>query len=188
MVNKTTNISGDDFKANLITGLTAAYTLAFQRAFTVFINQKSRNYKSIGLNNQVLVVPVNITNTGKTNALNTKYMVNVVYYVQNNNALVKADFAATSINLLSGQEMAQFLNQEVVNQGYAQSVPIVATPVVDNRLWIIGAVIGAIVFVIVLFWIVACFYYTCINPKKNLKTPRARRLTESPSSVSKEND
>jgi hypothetical protein len=153
----------------------------------VFINQKSRSYKSMQINNQVMVVLVNITNTGKTNALNTKYVVNVIYYVQNNNALVKADFAATSINLLSGQEMAQFLGQEVINQGYAQSIPIVMTSVTDNRLWIIGAVIGAIVFVIVLFWIVACVYYTCINPRKNLKTPRARRLTESPSSVSENN-
>ena len=137
------------------------------------------------LSNQVMVNWVNSLNTGKTNALNTKYVVNVIYYVQNSNALVKADFAATSINLLSAQEMAQILGYEVVNQGYAQAIPLVTTSVTDNRLWIIGAVIGAIVFVIVLFWIVACFYYTCINPRKNLKTPRARRLTESPSSVRK---
>ena len=104
------------------------------------------------------------------------------YYVQNNNRLVQATFASDSINLLSDQEMAQYLGQEVITQGYAESRPLKTTSV-DNRLWIIAAVICPVVFLILTFWCVAFIYFKCINPSKRLKKPRARRLSESPNSV-----
>jgi hypothetical protein len=136
------------------------------------------------VSNQIQVNLINATNTGNSNSQNTKWIVNLLYYLRNNNGLVNAEFAANSINLLSGQEMAQHLGQEVTQQGYAQAVPLTTTPQ-ENKLWIIGAVIGPLLFIIIIFWIVACFYYTCVNPKKKIKRPRrAKRLAESPLSVS----
>lgn len=102
--------------------------------------------------------------------------------MQNNNRLVQAEFASDSINLLSDQEMAQYLGYEVLTQGYAESKPP-KTTVADNRLWIIAAVICPVLFLIITFWCVAFIYFKCINPSKRFKKHRARRLTESPSSV-----
>lgn len=176
------NIQSDSFRLNITQSLTNAYIEAFQRSFTVFVNQKTRLHKTLRLNNQVKINLVNITNTGKTNAQNTKYLVSLRYFVQNNNRLVQAEFASDSINLLSGQEMAQYLGQEVLEQGYSEAKPIKSI-VQDNRLWIIAAVIVPVAFLIVTFWIVAFIYFKCINPTKHSRKPRARRLTESPSSV-----
>lgn len=83
--------------------------------------------------------------------------------------------------------MAQYLNQEVENQGYVELKP--REPVaVDQKLWIIGAVLGPLALIFILFWIVLYIYYKCINPKKPLQDSKSKILkNESSPSSSQEN-
>ena len=171
------------FRSDLTRSLTDAYKSAFGRAKAIFFKQGSPN---ANLNQNPLVNIVDVVRTSRTNPENTKNEVNVKYYVTNNNALVQPEFAADSINLLNDQEFAQYLKQEVVDQGYIESNPRPANNE-DKRLWIIAAVLGPLAFLIVLFWLIAFIYYKCINPRrpliKSLKTTQAQRLKESPHSV-----
>ena len=129
---------------------------------------------------------VDIVKTTISNPDNTKNEVNVRYYLTNSDRLIQPEFATDSINLLSDQEISQILKQEVVDPGYIDSNPRTTTND-GQRLWIIGAVMGPLVFLIILFWIIAFVYYKCINPRQPLiekdKSVNSKRLKESPLTV-----
>jgi enamine deaminase RidA (YjgF/YER057c/UK114 family) len=165
-VPKTTNLTTTDFSTNITNGLRVAYSTAFQKAYKVFFNQKSRVVQTPPTFDQIQLTLANINNTGQSSADNTKNLIRLRYYLTTNNDFIQPEFAADSINLLSKQEMAQILGQEVDDNGYIENMPRSAV-VDDKKLWIIGAVLGPIALIIVVFWIIAFIYYKCINPKRS---------------------
>lgn len=169
-------------------GLRNAYFTAFAKAYSIFLNQKSRNLAEPS-KNEIQINIAGISKTGLTNPENTKKEVKLRYLVLNNQRVVDAAFAADSINLISRQEMAQFLysdqlNTEVVDIGYVEVQPYDTESPADPQYWIIGAVLGPIAFLVILFWLIAYLYYRCINPKRNFKKQASRLNNEtSPHSV-----
>lgn len=123
--------------------------------------------------------------TGKTNPENTKNEVKLKYYVLNDNKVINGAFAADSINLISKQDMSRYLNNEIVEQGYVEKAPYKTDGEEDLRLWIIGAVLGPITFIVALFWIIAFVYYKCINPKRKLDKKKGFRLNDESSDTVK---
>lgn len=97
-----------------------------------------------------------------------------------------ATFAADSIQLLSKQEMAQLLKYEIIDLGYVEKKPYSTKELGESKYWIIGAVLGPLIFLVILFWLVAYIYYKCINPKISKDKITTNRLAEesSPNSVS----
>lgn len=135
--------------------------------------------------NDIKIILRNIVPTGQTNPENTKNIVNLEYYLLNRNQLVSPEFASDSINLLTDQEMAQALSNEIETRAYIDTKP--RTPTVnDQQLWIIGAVLGPLLFLLILFWIIFYVYYKCINPRKpsiKSKSQSTKLTAESPTSV-----
>lgn len=165
-VPKSTNLATNEFSNNITLGLRIAYSLAFQKAYRVFFNLKSRVVQQPPSFDQIQLILSNINNTGLATADNTKSLVKLRYYLTSNNEIVQPEFAADSINLLTKQEMAQILGQEIDEKGYIETRPREAV-VDDKRLWIIGAVLGPIALIIIIFWLIAFIYYKCINPKRS---------------------
>ncbi len=161
-----------------------AYDAAFSKANTIF-NQKSSQIKPPGN----ISISINSTTlTGRTNSENTKNVVQLKYYVTDldNRQIFPAVYAADTINLLTSSEMGIYLNYEVDEQGYAEETPRVYSSNTDQKLWIIGAVLGPLTFLIILFWLVAFIYYKCIRPrnKKSKIMEKEKLKNDSPSSVS----
>lgn len=158
----------------IINGLQNCFAAAFNRAQGLFVNKIKRQQAAsiiteVVTPNQIQIVLDNITVTGHRNKENTKNVVNLRYYVINNNSVVNADYAADSINLLDKQEMAQILNQDVEVKGYVEVKPRTSSSQ-DSNLWIIGAVLGPLLFLCLVFWIVLFIYYKCINPRTKQKS------------------
>lgn len=109
---------------------------------------------------------VEIINTGDINSDATKYILKLRYFILSNNQIVSSEYAADSINLLSDQEMARYLNQDIQNQGFVEVKPRQNVET-DQKLWIIAAVLGPILIFIILLWIILFVYYKCINPRPN---------------------
>ena len=184
-MNKNINVSTDTFRSNMTDGLKNAYVAAFNKVNLNFIDKAGRNTPNFA---DIQINMTSITRTGRTNADNTKDFVNLRYFVLNNNQIVPSDFASDSINLLTGQEMAQYLNQEVDDPGYIETRPRTQETQQDQRLWIIGAVLGPVAFLAIVFWLVAFIYYKCINPRKNKDTKaQSKKLTKESPSSSQEN-
>lgn len=80
--------------------------------------------------------------------------------------------------------MSRFLKNEIVDIGYVEKKPYNQSEDEDLRLWIIGAVLGPIAALVILFWIIAFIYYKCINPKRKLDTKTASRLRDDSSDTS----
>ena len=146
-------------------GLRSAYADAFQKSYKVFANKNAFYQTTPPTADQIQLVLSSINNTGLVNVDNTKNLVSLRYYLMTNNEVIQSDFAADAINLLSKQEMAQTLGQLVDEKGYVETRPRNAIDY-DQRLWIIGAVLGPLALIIVLLWIIAFVYYKCINPKR----------------------
>ena len=145
-----------------------AFAVAFQKAYRVFnqtTNSNARIIQTPPKSEEIKVVMSDVKNTGQASSDNTKNLVRLRYYVTQNDDLIQPDYAADSINLLTNQEMAQIIGQEVDEKGYIETRP--RSPIVDDkRLWIIAAVLGPLALIIVLFWLIAFIYYKCINPRK----------------------
>ncbi|RNA31939.1 mucin-19-like isoform X3 [Brachionus plicatilis] len=109
---------------------------------------------------------VNVTITGDTNSDKTKNILQLRYYILSGNELVSSEYAADSINLLSDQEMARYLDYEIQNQGYVEIKPRENVQT-DQKLWIIAAVLGPLLIFFILIWIILFVYYKCINPRPN---------------------
>ena len=133
--------------------------------------------------NNININLVNVTQTGQTNIDNTKNLIQLRYVVLNNQAVLDPGFAADSINQLNVQTMATDLGSEIVNKGYSQTSPYISTVTVSQPYWIIGAVLGPIVFLITLVWIVAFVYFKCINPRRETPSKDEKIVKESPTSV-----
>ncbi len=185
-VNKSADINDPGFRTIMTAGLQNAYLSAFSKAYSVFINQKSRTLVEPSL---IKVNLVDILKTGVINPENTKQEVNLRYIVLNNNRVLNSSFAADSINMLSIQEMAQalnsdMLNTEIIERGFVEVMPYNKSPPAQPQYWIIGAVLGPIVFIVIVFWLIAYIYYRCINPKRNFKKQGSRLKDESAGDVS----
>ena len=161
-----------------------AYDAAFSKANTIF-NQKRSQIKPPG---NISISINNITLTGRTNSENTKNVVQLKYNITDldNRQIFPAVYAADTINLLTSSEMGIYLNYEVDEQGYAEEAPRDYSSNTDQKLWIIGAVLGPLAFLIILFWLVAFIYYKCIRPrnKKSKIMEKEKLKNDSPSSVS----
>ena len=182
-VEKSINIYNDSFRSCIATGIKKAFNKAFTKANFIF-NQKSNQMQ----NPVNISVSINdITLTGRTNSENTKNIVQVKYSVidLDNGQTFPAVYAADTINLLTAPEMGIYLNHEVDNQGFAENNPRVYSSNTDQKLWIIGAVLGPLAFLIILFWLIAFVYYKCIRPRSNKgKIMEKEKLKQdSPSSV-----
>ncbi|CAF0753312.1 unnamed protein product [Brachionus calyciflorus] len=169
-VNRSIDVRSDVFRNEITNGLQKAYLAAFTKANNLFYNQNSRQINSNPiLNNKTIQINlVNVTLTGETNSDKTKNVVELRYYVLSDNQVVSSEYAADSINLLSGQEMAQYLNQEVESQGYVEVKPRQVV-VSDQKLWIIATVLGPLLLIFLLFWVILFVYYKCINPRRAKK-------------------
>ena len=161
----------------------SAYNNAFSKSTLIF-NQNSNQAQAPG---NISILINNITLTGRTNSENTKNIVQVKYSVIDidNGQTYPAVYAADTINLLTSSEMGIFLNYEVDNQGFAEDNPRVYSSNPDQKLWIIGAVLGPLAFLIILFWLIAFIYYKCIRPRNNKSKimEKEKLKQESPSSV-----
>lgn len=74
--------------------------------------------------------------------------------------------------------MAQLLEHEIVDLGYVEKQPYSTKQLEEQKYWIIGAVLGPLIFLVIIFWIIAYVYYKCINPKRSNDKKQANRLTE----------
>ncbi len=144
-----------------------AYAFAFFKAQDLFYNKVSRSVKPI-VSNDIEIFIKDIFQSGFTNPENTKNIVDIRYCILNSTDLtiIPSDYSADSINLLDLQEMSKYFNYEVKEQGYIEKIPRISN-IDDKKLWIIGAVLGPLIFLILLFWIICFFYYKCVTPKKN---------------------
>ena len=185
-MNLAIDIYTSKFLADIVNSLKTCYATAFNRATSLFVNKVKRigGTGTFVTPDSIQIMLANTIKTGKRNAENTKDMINLRYYVINNGSIVDADYAADSINLLDKQEMAQILNQEVETKGYVEVKPRSISSQ-ENQLWIIGAVLGPLAFLCILFWLILFFYYKCINPRTNINSKtKPHVLKEYPSSVS----
>ena len=181
MVEKSIDITTVEFKKNISISLKNAYINAFSKAQALFNNRVSRSIKPI-VSNDIEIYIKDIYQSGLTNPENTKNIVDIRYCILNSTdlTLIPSDYSADSINLLGLQEMSKYLNYEVKEQGYIEKIPRVSS-VDEKKLWIIGAVLGPLIFIILLFWFICFFYYKCVNPKKNKKFSsdvKSKRLSE----------
>ena len=180
------SVSNASFRADVINGLKSAYVAAFTRASSIFSQKLLINPTQSFENIKIMMDSISLT--GITNPENTKNVVKLRYYIMDqNNVTFTAVYAADAINLLTKSEMGIYMNQEVNDQGYAEDMPRTYSPDADQKLWIIGAVLGPLALLIFLFWLVAFIYYKCIRPKNNNKQDKAgakRLKDESPFSVS----
>lgn len=103
----------------------------------------------------------------------------MIYSVANNNNIIPVEYAHDSINLLSSQEMAAILQYEVVEKAYMEKEPRVSATQ-SQPLWIIGAVLGPVFFLIIVFWITGFLYYKCIRPTSVKKNPKPTIVTKVP--------
>jgi hypothetical protein len=188
LVEKSVDISTSDFKSNITAGLKTAYIAAFIQSQSLFYNTVSRSLQLTSPNfNDIKIYVKDIFKTGNTNPENTKNVVDIRYCVLNSTdlRLIPSNYASDSINLLGLSEMSNYLNFEVKDQAYIETQPR-TMGTYDNKLWIIGAVLGPLLVLIILFWIVCFIYYKCINPKKSNNIDakvKSKRLDESPNSV-----
>jgi hypothetical protein len=168
-VNLGIDIYGTEFLNNIIKGLKVCYATAFNRVGSLFINKKNQRIGGTTIQPEDLdIVLANTVKTGRRNAENTKNVVNLRYFVvdKSENKIVEPKYAADSINQLNKQEMAELLKQEVETKGYVEIMPR-GSSTQDNQLWIIGAVLGPLAFLCIVFWIILFVYYKCINPRTN---------------------
>lgn len=181
MVEKSIDITTVEFKKNISISLKNAFINAFSKAQDLFNNRVSRSIQPI-VSNDIEIYIKDIYQSGLTNPENTKNIVDIRYCILNSTdlTLIPSDYSADSINLLGLQEMSKYLNYEVKEQGYIEKIPRVSS-VDEKKLWIIGAVLGPLIFIILLFWFICFFYYKCVNPKKNKKFSsdvKSKRLSE----------
>ena len=197
-MDKSVDVTSAQFRANITSGLGRAYTDALMRVNSLFYQTRLDSTRALvdnmtnstgtattnGTSSSDVAAPSsgggaiqvllhNIEKTSMSNAQNTKDLVNVTYLIATNGGseLVPSDYAADAINLLDEQEMALYLNHDVDELGYVGSMPRDSASSVNSYLWVIGAVIGPIAFLVIVFWIVCFVYYKCISPRNNKSSP-----------------
>lgn len=143
------------------------FVQAFQKAYRVLVPVLSQKNRAITIPtaSNMKVSLSQIIPTEEYNADSTKRNVRLVYYVLKDNNAVSAEYAHDSINLLNSQEMAKTLQYEVVQIGEMEKNQS-NNVVTDQRLWIIGAVLGPVAFLLLIFWLIGFIYYRCINPRR----------------------
>jgi hypothetical protein len=180
------DIYGTEFLQNIVKGLQHCYASAFNKVGALFVNSKNQRVGSkeiLAEDLEIVMAPP--IKTTKRNAENNKDVVNLRYYVvdRSTGKIVPPTYAADSINKLNEQEMAKMLEQEVETKGYVEVMPRGSTTQ-DNQLWIIGAVLGPLLFLCIVFWLILFIYYKCINPRTNLHAKtKPQMLKEDPYSV-----
>lgn len=156
-----------------------AYTEAFRRTNALYYNQQL----DIDIKKDIEINLVQIIDTGDLSPDASKKILQLRYYIVSENQVVSSEYAADSINLLSDQEMARYLNQDIQNQGFVELKPRQNVET-DKKLWIIAAVLGPILIFILLLWIILFVYYKCINPRPNKKKAITKENEETKESKS----
>ena len=182
-----TDVTQNDFKNNITKGLVGVFTQAFQTAYRILVQTKVINSRLVQPPTEAnLSVNISSINSmGDFSPDGTKKNVQIIYCLLNNNAIVPVEYAHDSINLLSDQEVASILQYQIVEKAYMEKEPRV-TAVQDQRLWIIGAVLGPIALLILIFWLTGFLYYKCISPrsaKKNQKVDVAKAIPAIPANL-----
>jgi len=94
---------------------------------------------------------------------------------------VSPEYSHDSLNLISDQEMSNFLKVEVVEKAWMEKSPRTIT-VDDSQMWIIGAVLGSLFVVLTVIWILGYIYYRWVRPRRPTKfdkdTPMPRKARE----------
>ncbi|KAK7500471.1 hypothetical protein BaRGS_00008378, partial [Batillaria attramentaria] len=171
------DINSPSFINEMEQGLAKAYDIALQRKesglssrrkrFAVFIEKLSGGLDVANVRHRRAVsgsVEVKITDT-KVQADNPSNA-ELTYTVAENGQVVPATQASETLNTLQDQEVALELNRVVVT--IAKPVQEVALPQEeeDKKLWIIGAVLGPALLIVVI-WIVVCLVVRHSQQKKD---------------------
>ena len=136
------DVKSNNFSAFIQDGLRRAYTAAFLKSYSNFLNNNNQALQPSLVTDGIDVNMVNISFTGDTNADKSKNQVLLTYYLADSatGSAVPAKLSADSINILSPQEMSSYLNQEIVDNGYVQSMPRTPASSTNRDLWIIGKI------------------------------------------------
>jgi hypothetical protein len=168
-VDNSLDVSRDEFKSNITKALINVYAQAFQKAYRVLFQSTIQSRMTMPPSVSDLKINFSsITPTGDLNADSTKKNVELKYFLIQNNTIVPVEYAHDALNLLNSQEIATVLQYEVIEKAYMEKSPRVQI-VVDQRLWIIGAVLGPIALIILVFWLTGFIYYKCISPRRALE-------------------
>ncbi|CAH1786721.1 unnamed protein product, partial [Owenia fusiformis] len=112
---------------------------------------------------------VNSTREGGNN-------VSLVYYHTKNNSIVPTDDAVAVLGLINEHEMILLMGHSVAVVVEPFFPPF---PPIDQKLWIIGVVIGSLLVLIGIIWCVMFMYCKMCRPPKTPSSPRPQRLSNS---------
>ncbi|VDH99232.1 Hypothetical predicted protein [Mytilus galloprovincialis] len=135
------------FKTKVETGLANAYDLAFQKQ-----GQARRRKRFV----QIGKAGINVTDITRAAG---KEDVTVAYTVDKDGTTLPATEAVAATSSISDQMMAIKLGYEVSSKAETYISQEPATDDTPSNLWIVGAVVGAIAFVVIVIWIVVCIIY-----------------------------
>lgn len=191
-MDKTINTSSSAFQSNISQGLLLAYKEAFAKMQNLYTKQSSQRSVITKLSfdpNQLKVELLSALANGQSNADKTKNQIELRYYLVDGatNQPISGVLASDAINLLNEQDMARYLNYEVVQQGYVEAMPRLGTGSSDQKLWVIAAVLGPLAVLFFVFWIIFWVYYKFINTSRGRMQSKSKARiinNESPDSVS----
>lgn len=179
-VDKTVDISAEDFKDSIRDGLKDAFIYSFDKATQLLISDNLRMQASKS-SPDVEIQLDNIRSTEKYNYDFTKKEIQLRYLVKKDGVVVSPEYSHDSLNLISDQELSNFLKQEVVDKAWMEKSPRTNTTD-DNQLWIIGAVLGSLLAVLIIIWISGYVYYKWVRPRRpnrfDADTPMPRKAKE----------
>ncbi|KAK6190993.1 hypothetical protein SNE40_002744 [Patella caerulea] len=161
-IRSSVNISTDEFKNDMEMNLLNAYTQAYQRqeeidngVYEPLLRKKRMATSNTGdLKLQILNISRIPDNSD----------VDVVYILQQNGEYVPASVASDRLNLFSEQELALQLGYVVSLNAKPYNAPVVSPVTEDKKLWIIGAVLGPIAFIFLIWIILCCVFRCCKKP------------------------
>ncbi|XP_050410928.1 mucin-2 isoform X2 [Patella vulgata] len=174
-IRSSVNISTDEFKDDMEINLLNAYIEAYKRqeeidngVYEPLLRKKRMATSDTGdLKLQILNISRIPDNSD----------IDVVYILQHNGEYVPASVASDRLNLFSEQELALRLGHVVSQIAKPYNAPVVSPVTEDKKLWIIGAVLGPIAFIF-LIWIVLCCVFRCCkkpaheeNKQQNFSEP-----------------
>ena len=104
----------------------------------------------------------------------------------NLNSLVSPTVVRSATSILTRDQISNIFGYQFDNE-FIQSSSISATttsPVVDQKLWLIGATIGPVVFVLVLIFIFCYLHYKCRpRPRQTLIPPGEKKVRHQTSTM-----
>ncbi|XP_071120367.1 uncharacterized protein [Mytilus edulis] len=147
LVPVTEDVNTVTFQTKVESGLANAYDLAFRKQ-----GQARRRKRFV----QIGKAGINVTDITRAAG---KEDVTVGYTVDKDGTTLPATEAVAATSSISDQMMAIKLGYEVSSKAETYISQEPATDDTPSNLWIVGAVVGAIAFVVIVIWIVVCIIY-----------------------------